>query len=60
MLALLKGKAELGSHDHHGRVVWQLEVVDARHHRGEEVVRILGRLHSLPHHCQRGVESLEP
>ena len=54
-----QSKTKFLSHDFHRGVVGQLEIVDTRHDRGKEVVRILWRLDRLSDYCQWRVERLE-
>ena len=54
-----QSKTKLLSHDFHRGVVGQLEVVDTRHDRGKEVVRVLWRLYRLSDYRQWRVERLE-
>jgi hypothetical protein len=59
VLALLGGHVQLGAHHLEGRVLGQLEVVDTRHHRRQEVVRVHVRLERFAHHRQRRVQTFE-
>lgn len=53
VLALRGGNAKLLAQHVDARVIGQLEVVDARHHRRQDVVRILGRVQRRADHRQR-------
>lgn len=59
VLALGGGQAQLGAHHFRAGVVRQLQVVHARHHRRQVLIRIQGRLQRLAHHRQRWVQRLE-
>ena len=59
VFALSESKPEPLSHDQWRGVVGQFEVVDTRHHRGEEVVGILWRLDRLADDSERRVKSFE-
>ncbi len=59
MLAFAHGHGQLLTHDVQARVVGQLQVVDARHHRRQKVVGLLVRLQRLAHHRQRWRQALE-
>lgn len=56
---LLQCKVKFVLHDFHRGVVRQLEVVHTCHHRGQEVIRVLGRLDRLAHNRQLRTQSLE-
>lgn len=59
LLALASRNQQFLSHDLYAGVVRQLQVVDAGHDWGEEVVWILRRLKRLPHNRQRWVQAPE-
>lgn len=59
LLALASRNQQFLSHGLYAGIVRQLQVVDAGHDRGEEVVRVLCRLERLPHDRQRGIQAPE-
>lgn len=59
LLALASRNQQFLSHDLYAGVVRQLQVVDAGHDWGEEVVWVLCRLKRLPHDRQRGIQAPE-
>lgn len=59
LLALASCNQQFLSHDLYAGVVRQLQIVDAGHDWGEEVIRVLRRLECLPHNRQRGIQAPE-
>lgn len=59
LLALASRNQQFLSHDLYAGVVRQLQVVDAGHDWGEEVIRVLRWLKCLPHNRQRGIQAPE-
>ena len=57
--ALAHRDMQLLAHDPLGAVLGQLQVVHARHHARQIVVRSQRRLVWLPDYCERRVEALE-
>ena len=59
VLSFPDGDSQFLPHNVQASVIGQLEIIDARHHRRQEIVCILVRLQSLPHHSQRRRQALE-
>lgn len=59
LLALPSCNQQFLSHDLYAGVVRQLQVVDAGHDWGEEVIRVLCWLKCLPHNRQRRIQAPE-
>lgn len=55
LLALAGGNQEFLAHDLDAGVIRQFQVVHARHHGRQEVVRVLRRLERLPNDGERRV-----
>lgn len=58
-LAFLRRCAQLLPHYLHRGIVWQFQVVHARHHWRQVIVWILRRFHCLSHNGQRRIQTAE-